>query len=99
MVEALVANGVEHVVLDESTRVKNSRSETWKAVRALVEQGTSGKRRVESVIAASGNPMPNSPVDIWAQIRLLLGPRPFGSLTRRRSKRSTRSRSILSGGR
>lgn len=77
VVEALVANGVEHVVLDESTRVKNSRSETWKAVRALVEQGTSGKRRVESVIAASGNPMPNSPVDIWAQIRLLLGPRPL----------------------
>ena len=57
---------IDLVILDESAVVRNARTDQWKAFNALCGQGTSRK-----IWALTGEPMPTSPLDVWAQARLV----------------------------
>lgn len=54
------------VVLDESTRIKNRASLTFKALRKV-------SNRITRLIELTGTPLPNGLMDLWSQLYLLDG--------------------------
>ncbi len=64
-----------HIVVDECAMFRNASTDRYKALKHIIE----GRRNLWMV---SGSPMPKSPVDIWAQAKLV-SPRLFSkSMTR-----------------
>lgn len=51
------------LVLDESTRIKDRTTITTKAVHGLASKVPG------SILALSGNPMPEGPLDVWSQVK------------------------------
>lgn len=70
--KAIKAWGPEVLICDESHRCKDMKSKRTKAVIALADQA-------ERKLILSGTPILNSPMDIFAQYRILDGGRTFGS--------------------
>lgn len=60
------------VVLDESTKFKNSRSQRYKALEGMLDE------RVKRVVCLTGTPAANNLQDIWAQVKLLDGGQRLG---------------------
>jgi hypothetical protein len=54
------------VVLDESTRIKNRASMTFKALRKVA-------KRIHRLIELTGTPLPNGLMDLWSQLYLVDG--------------------------
>lgn len=63
-IEALLKTGPWMLVVDESSRMKNPKAQTTKAILKL---GKLAKHRV----VASGTPAPNSELEFWAQINFV----------------------------
>lgn len=55
---------VSHLIVDEGAAFRNYSTDRWKALRKLVTDEL-------SIWWLTGTPMPNSPVDIWAQVRMV----------------------------
>ena len=55
---------VSHLIVDEGAAFRNYSTDRWKALRKLVAEEL-------SIWWLTGTPMPNSPVDIWAQVRMV----------------------------
>jgi SNF2 family DNA or RNA helicase len=66
MADALVARRFDVLVLDESSSkgLRNKSSDLWKGHATVVE-------KIPFAWAMTGSPMPHSPVDAWAQLRLI----------------------------
>lgn len=62
--EDLICKKFTHVVLDESTRIKNPTAITSKAINALTEESN-------IVHIMSGLPITQSPIDIYSQFRIM----------------------------
>lgn len=71
VLRALEAFGVEVLVFDESQRMKNAKAKRTKAAIKLAD-------RVFYKYLLSGSPILNSPMDIFAQYRILDGGETFG---------------------
>jgi SNF2 family DNA or RNA helicase len=67
----IVSKGFHHIVLDESTRVKNPKALSSRAITAIAD-------RAETVRIMSGLPMPQNPTEIFSQFRILDSGETFG---------------------
>jgi SNF2 family DNA or RNA helicase len=56
--------GLTHIAVDESTMVKNQRTDRYRALSYLAA-------KTKNIWLMSGSPMPKAPTDIWAQARLI----------------------------
>ncbi|MEK9735995.1 MAG: SNF2-related protein, partial [Candidatus Nanopelagicales bacterium] len=54
------------VVVDESTKFKNARTQRYKSIEGIVE-------KARRVIILTGTPAANNLQDVWAQVKLLDG--------------------------
>lgn len=54
------------VILDESAKIRNARTDKWKAINAFCGYGTGRK-----LWALTGAPLPRSPEDAWGQAKLV----------------------------
>lgn len=78
------------VVLDESTRIKNRASQTFKALRSV-------SKRIDRIIELTGTPLPNGLMDLWSQLYLLDGGERLGrTITAYRERYFTRDYSGFS---
>lgn len=66
---------VTHLIVDEGAAFRNYSTDRWKALRSLI----TGEL---SIWWLTGTPMPNSPEDVWAQVRLVTPRRITPSKTR-----------------
>jgi len=57
-------NGLDIVVVDEIASFRNSSTDRWKALNAIIKDKT-------WVWGLTGTPTPNAPTDCWAQVRLI----------------------------
>lgn len=64
--DALIERGFDVVVIDELAIFRNKGTQLWKAASAVINAPS-----VKYVWGLTGSPTPKSPVDAWAQIRLL----------------------------
>jgi SNF2 family DNA or RNA helicase len=80
------------VVLDESTKFKNAKSQRYKALEGMLDQ------RVKRVICLTGTPAANNLQDIWAQVKLLDGGERLGKFVTHFRKRYFTSQLIRIGG-
>lgn len=81
------------VVLDESTKFKNSRAQRYRSLEQLVDG-------VPRVIALTGTPAANSLQDVWAQVKLLDNGQRLGRfITHFRKKYFTSNLIRIGGGR
>ena len=62
--ELLARDDIDAIIIDEIATFRNASTELWKALHKLVQNR-------ETVWGMSGTPTPNSPVDAWAQCRLI----------------------------
>lgn len=63
--EDLIAReDIDCVIIDEVAVFRNATTDKWKALRDVI-------RMREYVVAMTGGPVPNSPTDAWAQIKLV----------------------------
>lgn len=60
----LMFNAYDLIILDESTQIKNERTDRWKAVNRLIRPHT-------RVWALSGAPTPQGPMDAYGQAKML----------------------------
>lgn len=58
---------IDAVIIDESTAFKNGRTQRWRAMNAIVNQGPHFRR----CWALTGTPMSQSPTDVWGQCRIV----------------------------
>jgi SNF2 family DNA or RNA helicase len=72
----LVAKGFDVVVIDEIAAFRNKSTRLWKSADAVVNAPT-----VKWAWGLTGSPTPQSPVDAWAQVRLLTPNRTVRSKT------------------
>jgi SNF2 family DNA or RNA helicase len=79
------------VVLDESTKFKNARTQRYKTLEHLVA-------KVPRVICLTGTPAANNIQDIWAQVKLLDGGERLGAFITHFRKRYFMSSLIRVGG-
>jgi SNF2 family DNA or RNA helicase len=79
------------VVLDESTKFKNARSQRYKSLEPIVE-------KAQRVICLTGTPAANNLQDLWAQVKLLDGGERLGRFITHFRKRYFRSNLIRVGG-
>lgn len=63
----------DYVVIDESSKIKNSASARFKALRIV-------RKRLKRVTIATGSPSPNGLMDIWSQIFMLDGGKRLGEM-------------------
>lgn len=80
------------IVLDESTKFKNSRAQRYKTLEEMLDQ------RVKRVIALTGTPAANNLQDIWAQVKLLDGGQRLGRFITHFRKKFFMSTLIRIGG-
>jgi SNF2 family DNA or RNA helicase len=78
--EQLVARKFDIVVFDELAVLRNKQTKLWKAANAVVQGG------VKHAWGLTGSPTPKSPVDAWAQVRLLTPERVSSSMIRFRDR-------------
>lgn len=57
---------IDLVIIDESAEFKNARTNKWKAANLFAGPHTS-----KGLWCMTGSPMPTSPMDVWAQARLI----------------------------
>jgi len=76
----LVARKFDIVVFDELAVLRNRQTHLWKAANAVVQSG------VKHAWGLTGSPTPKSPVDAWAQVRLLTPDRVPASMVRFRDR-------------
>jgi SNF2 family DNA or RNA helicase len=82
------------IVLDESTKFKNAKSQRYKALEGMLDP------RVKRVIILTGTPAANNLQDIWAQVKLLDGGERLGKfITHFRKKFFTSNLIRIGGGR
>ena len=74
--------GLDLIVVDELAEFRNSKTDRWKALNAIIN-GDKKKGWAPKTWAwgATGTPIPNSPTDAWAQIRLINPPKAPGYFT------------------
>ncbi len=64
--------GLDLVVIDEVASFRNSSTDRWKALNALVNGSKKlGTKNKEWVWGLTGTPIPNAPTDAWAQVKLI----------------------------
>jgi len=69
--QALLDKRFRSMLIDESTAVKNSRSQRWKGIYDL-------RRHLSHCCLLSGKPMLESPIDLYSQMYMLDGGKTFG---------------------
>lgn len=70
--DQLIARGFDVVVIDELATFRNRSTDLWKAANAIINPtALSAARPPRYAWGLTGSPTPGSPVDAWAQIRLL----------------------------
>jgi len=64
---------ITHVILDEISQVaRNRRTDMWSAFDAIINGAGKPKDRIKRAAwGLTATPIPNSPVDAWAQVRLI----------------------------
>lgn len=78
--DELAARGFDVFVIDELAIFRNKSTQLWKAANEVVRSG------VKFAWGMTGSPTPKSPVDAWAQVRLLTPDRVSSSMTRFRDQ-------------
>lgn len=65
MYEALMErDDINHIIVDEIAEYRSAKTDKFKVLQALVNQG-------KSIWGLTGTPTPNSPTDAWSQCRLV----------------------------
>lgn len=65
------------LMMDESTKIKNSKTKTFKSARSLADVARKHSTRM---ICLTGNPTPERPEEIWTQFQFAYGDKnPFGN--------------------
>ena len=64
VLEKLLSMDFTHLIVDEGAVFRNQATDRWRALRKLAE-------KIPWAWWLTGTPMPNSPVDVWAQVRLI----------------------------
>lgn len=64
--------GLDLIVVDEVASFRNSSTERWKALNALINGSKKlSTKRKEWAWGLTGTPIPNAPTDAWAQVKLI----------------------------
>lgn len=66
----LIAEKFDVIIIDESTAYKNASSDRSKAARKLV-------KNTRAVWAITGNPRPNSPIEVYSQVKIVNPTNPY----------------------
>ena len=69
------------LIIDECQRIKNKDAKCTKAVKALAQGGPKKNRPIPSILALSGTPLENRPIELFPVLNILM-PQEFSSYTR-----------------
>lgn len=70
VLDELIAEKFDIVIIDESTAYKNASSDRSKTARKLV-------KNTKAVWAITGNPRPNSPIEVFSQVKIVNPSNPY----------------------